>query len=334
VSKKRSASEIEVEASTQLTKRHQRHTSQRPNQQPTLPTVQTSNSTEKRLPKYFLAASNNRFSREQVLDFLNTSNPLQERTSRSTRALRSSEKTVFSYGDYMLPNVVYAETCVRSKPSQYARWSTLEGLVSYMMPATLRGYIRLSPDSREGLASIPTLRATGSPKDEVRGMVIFCWHDSHTKGSRKYESKHEHDVQESVLLELKDGSEMEIEATIRVWNVAGADSLVPYDDDWQVLNLLDGEWYALVPESVTDEDADILLPPTDEDVNTIDSSHIGQTGDQPVGIAVQSVTQLLGLDVVSVDPNEPVKLTRSLVSRLYYKQVRSQRISCIIFHRG
>jgi serine/threonine protein kinase len=325
MSKKRSGSEIGVEASTQPAKRHQPHLDRRPSQSPGLTTAEALNSTERRLPKSFLAANSNRFSREQVLDLLNASNPLQERTSRSTRGLRSSEKAVFTYGDHMLPTALYEGTCVRSKPSQYARWTTLKGLVEHMMPATLRGYVRLCPDASEGLASIPTVRATGSPSDEVHGMIIFCWHDSHTSGSRKYESKNEHDVQEAVFLELKDGSEMDVEATIRVWNDDVADALVPYNGNWQPINLLEGEWYSLTPASVLAEDANIQLSPTDEDNNTMDSFQMenSETVGQAIGIDVQPVPQPVGLGVASVYSNEPVKLTNSLVSGLFYQQVRS-----------
>ena len=125
------------------------------------------------LPYSFLLAQRNRLSREQVLGFVAASHNIGFLTSRSTRGSRGSETILFCYGDYMLPDVVYAETCVRSKPSQYAQWSTLEGLVRHMTPATLHGYNRFCPDASEGLSSIPTVKATGSSADEVHGMLIL-----------------------------------------------------------------------------------------------------------------------------------------------------------------
>jgi hypothetical protein len=170
------------------------------------------------------------------------------------RSARGSEKIMFCYDDYMLPDVVYAETCVRSKPSQYARWSTLEGLVRHMTPAILYRYSRFCPDASEGLKSIPTVKATESPTDEVHGMLIFGWHDSHTQGSRKYESVHEHDVVEGVVLELQDRNVMTVEATLRVWNEDVADALTPYSLTWVPQHMLQGEWYALMPKPVRIED--------------------------------------------------------------------------------
>jgi hypothetical protein len=130
----------------------------------------------------------------------------------------------------------------------------IEGLVRHMTPATLHGYNRFCPDASEGLSSIPTVKATGSTADEVHGMLIFGWHDSHSQGSRKYESKHEHNVEESVVLELQDGNTMEVEATVRVWNEEVAETLTPYARTWEPHDMLRGEWYGLMPWSVRAED--------------------------------------------------------------------------------
>jgi serine/threonine protein kinase len=208
----------------------------------------------KELPVSFQIAQSNRLSREQVLGFIAAYQNTESLTSRSMRVARGSEKIMFCYGDYMLPDVVYAETCVRSKPSQYARWSTLEGLVRHMTPATLYGYSRFCPDTSEGLKSIPTVKATESPTDEVRGMLIFGWHDSHTQGNRKHESEHEHDMVEGVILELQDRNTMTVEATLRVWNEDVTDALTPYSPTWIPQHMLQGERYALIPKSVRMED--------------------------------------------------------------------------------
>lgn len=209
---------------------------------------------QKSLPYCFLMAQRNRLSRQQVLGFIAASHNIESLMPRSTRGSRGSEKIIFCYGDYMLPDVIYAETCVRSKPSQYAQWSTLEGLIRHMTPAVLYGYGRFCPDASEGLNSIPTVKATGSITDEVRGMLVFGWHDSHTQGSRKYESKHEHDVEEEVVLELQDGNTMKVGATLRVWNEDLVDRLTPYDCNWEPHDMLQSEWYALMPRSVKAED--------------------------------------------------------------------------------
>jgi hypothetical protein len=137
---------------------------------------------------------------------------------------------IFAYGDYMLPTAVYAETCIRSKASQYAHWTTLASLVEHMTPATLYGYKRYPSDASEGLESVPTIIKTDSSTDVVHGMLILGMHPSHTIDMRKYEWKHERDVCELVEVELHNGEKIEVEAKLR-----------PYDGEWQPKHLVEGE---------------------------------------------------------------------------------------------
>jgi serine/threonine protein kinase len=272
----------------------------------------------KGLPYSFLLVQNNRFTRDKVMEFIYGWQLHEFQTSRLTRSTRSSEQTRFCYGDYMLPNVVYSETCVRSKPSQYARWSTLESLVEHMTPAVLRGYARFCPDWSEGLASIPTIIATGSATDEVHGMLIFGWHDSHDRGRRKYESKHEHDVQDMVTVMLKDGDSMEVEATLRVWIESEAHMLTPYEEDWQPLHLTDGEWYSLMPKSVVSEDEKLrlLLPSGVEPSHDINGS-IPTIGLQDATHTQTNETEHSDLEAAS---QKSLEHTCNLISELFYNK--------------
>lgn len=84
---------------------------------------------QRKLPNSFVLAQVNRFTRGDVIKLLPASQNSISTQSRPTRLSKGFEEILFSCGDCMLPNVVYAATYVRSKPSQYARWSTLKGLV-------------------------------------------------------------------------------------------------------------------------------------------------------------------------------------------------------------
>lgn len=98
------------------------------------------------LPNAFLLAQNNRFSRDKITEFISGSQSHELQTSRLSRSSRGSEIVLFCYGDYILPTVVYAESCIRSKPSQYVRWSTLKSLVGHMTSAVLKGFARVRSD--------------------------------------------------------------------------------------------------------------------------------------------------------------------------------------------
>jgi serine/threonine protein kinase len=277
---------------------------------------------QKALPNSFLIAQNNRFTREEVLKLIPISYDLEFRASPSTRLSRGFEKAVFCYGDYMLPTVVYVETCIRSKSSQYARWSTLKSLVKHMTPAILCGYVRLCPDVSEGMASIPTIMPTGSSTDKVDGMLIFGFDESHAKGSRKYESKNEHDVKDSVTIELQNGSRMEVEATFRVWNEEQRDVLKPFEENWKPLHLVDGEWYSLMPESATAEDEELRdwIPSSNMSDNGKTSGRMTdfeQEIQEECLVVGSSTPQRLG----SGDNERVINLTKNLISELFCGKV-------------
>ncbi|KAG4442866.1 hypothetical protein IFR05_001662 [Cadophora sp. M221] len=135
-------------------------------------------------PNSFVLAQAHRFTSGDVMKLLPASQNSTSTQSRPTRLTKGFEEIFLSYGDCMLPNVVYAETCVRSKPSQYSRWSTRKGLIQHMTPGVIHGYSRLCLDAREGMSSLPTIMPTGLGTDTVEGMLIFGFHDSHARGRR------------------------------------------------------------------------------------------------------------------------------------------------------
>jgi len=267
------------------------------------------------LPNSFSLAQQNRFTADEVMRLLYGSQKQGTDCSRLTRS-NLLGKPCFCYADYMLPDVVYAETCVRSKPSQYAPWSTLQSLIAHMTPATLRGYARFCPDASEGLASIPTIIPTGSDTDEVHGMLIFGWHDSHTTGSRKYASEHEHDEQRSVSITLRDGKKMEVEASLRVWNEDKRHHLNNYTEEWDPTYLTHGEWYSLMPESVKVQDNQLKIenpPVTDSEAMRHSSLALEKMIRTSPAHAESSVEYRLS----QKDEN----LTNSLIPGLFYSGV-------------
>lgn len=206
------------------------------------------------LPVSFHSAQGNRLTGEQILELTDSQIAQNLEVSRKTRWLGLCEKPLFAYGDHMPPTVVFAETCVRSKVSQYARWTTLKSLVEHMTPATLFGFKRYPSSPYEGLESIPTIVSAGSMTDLVHGMLIVGMHSSHWAGLRKYQWEHEEDAYVPVEVELRNGEKIEVEAQLRVCKDDFRTNLCPYDGEWQSIHLVQGEWHNILPESVQLED--------------------------------------------------------------------------------
>jgi protocatechuate 3,4-dioxygenase beta subunit len=111
--------------------------------------------------------------------------------------------------------------------------------------------------------SVPTVIATGSLKDEVRGFfLIFGMHPSQADSNRRYQSENEHDEHVIVEVEVLDGETQKVEATVRVWNDDVKGLLKPYKRRMDAKYLVEAEWYNIVPNVVLKEDEALRsIPP-------------------------------------------------------------------------
>jgi serine/threonine protein kinase len=198
------------------------------------------------LPSSFIMAQSNLLSREAVLSFVDPSGSADAGAVRSTRAKSRGklfEDPYFNFGDGMFPNVFYADTCLKSKASPNACWTTLQGLVEHMTPGILRGYTRYCPKPQWGIADSPTIVATGLSEDVVHGVIIFGIHSSQDHNRSKYECDYEADKYEPIEINLQGGGTMEVVARTRVWKEDMMDQVKPYDVPWDPLTIVGSGFY-------------------------------------------------------------------------------------------
>lgn len=176
------------------------------------------------LPKSFLRAAANRFTKEQVEQFtadlkLGYNNPLP----------------YFVCGSFMFPATLRAITT----------GLTLGMLAANMCPATLRGFERRCVLSAEWPAIVPA----ADPHAEeavVQGMMVFGIADSQRARVHRFEGGMFDLRRVTVQMELKDGSMWNHEAGVYVWNRAESRLLPLAEKKWSPDMLLTSQWHLRV----------------------------------------------------------------------------------------
>ncbi|KAF2194060.1 kinase-like protein [Zopfia rhizophila CBS 207.26] len=214
------------------------------------------------LPNSFLMACRNRLTRDMVLSFCKAMPETKSsRSTRLTRRKKSFEDPFFVYGDGMLPTNIFADTCVKSKASPFATWTTLRHLIEHMTPALLRGYSRRLPDPSLDLADSPTVVSTQYLSDEVHGMIIFGMHHSQQHNILKYGCDYEDTRREFVEAELDDGTAIAVEACVQVWNVGRGGEAKPYNNPWDPIEVVKTDYYARNYRLLIHEEEALVLEP-------------------------------------------------------------------------
>ena len=182
-----------------------------------------------KLPKSFRIAVNNRFTRRQIEDIY-----------ADLRLAFSHTRPFFFVGAYIFPSTVRLKT----------RGTSLRSIAKNMTPAIIRGYNRHAVYGADWPALAPSIHET----DFVKGMAVFGLHDSQRMRIHEFQGDMFDLKKETVEIELDDGSSMELEACVYVWNQDGR-LLVPVEwATWSPEDFLQSEFYDLVTDAIREEE--------------------------------------------------------------------------------
>ena len=182
-----------------------------------------------KLPKSFRVAVKNRFTRQQVEDIY-----------ADLRLAFSHTRPFFFVGAYMFPSTVRLKT----------RGTSLRSIAKNMTPAIIRDYNRHAVYGADWPALAPSIHET----DFVKGMAVFGLQDSQRMRIHEFQGNMFDLKRETVEIELNDGSSMELEACVYVWNQDGR-LLVPVEwATWSPEDFLQSEFYDLVTDPIREEE--------------------------------------------------------------------------------
>lgn len=210
------------------------------------------------LPPSFRLAQRNRLTSQQVTNLIHDPSLGQAdlQGQHQTRRIKAFDDPVFCYGDGMIPSVIYADACIKAKASPNALWTSLKGLVDHATPGILAGYKMYQPHPDLGLADSSTIVHTGSPEDQIEGLIIFGFHPSQSLNLIMYQCDYEEDVRAPVTVRLDIGK-VRVQANLRVWSPEQQNLLVPYKTPWNVADIVKTDFYARNYLLVADEEAEL-----------------------------------------------------------------------------
>ncbi|OCL01896.1 hypothetical protein AOQ84DRAFT_275629, partial [Glonium stellatum] len=111
-----------------------------------------------------------------------------------------------------------------------------------MTVATIRGYRRHAVRR----ASWPAMVPTNDPRDKICGMVVFGLQDSQRRSIHEFQSGMFDFKRDNVEIELRDGSKIQQEVGLYVWNQPPS-LLVPIEERmWSPSDLLESEWFSYI----------------------------------------------------------------------------------------
>lgn len=181
------------------------------------------------IPCSFLIALANRFTLRQIQQF------------RVDMNLAFSQFLPFFFcGAFIFPSTVRMKT--------YG--TTLRGIAEAMTVATIRGYRRHAVRR----ASWPAMVPTNDPRDKICGMVVFGLQDSQRRSIHEFQSGMFDFKRDNVEIELRDGSKIQQEVGLYVWNQPPS-LLVPIEERmWSPSDLLESEWFSYITEGCAEEE--------------------------------------------------------------------------------
>ena len=165
-----------------------------------------------------------------------TEQKFQQVQSR-TRNSFAEAAPIFDIGSFMFPTLLRA----------LGLSSTLQGFGDRMTPAILRGYRRHPVID----ASWPALLPSDDPSHEIVGMVLFDIDDEERAIMNRFQGGLYDFNRARVEIKLQDGSQVNVETLIHVWNGSSSD-LRP--DAWSPSTFLDSDWFGKIVKNVRAEE--------------------------------------------------------------------------------
>lgn len=152
----------------------------------------------------------------------------------------SQDLPYFFAGAFMFPSTIRAVT----------NGTTLQGIISSMTAATLRGYKRHAVKG----GPWPALSPSNDPRDEVTGMAVFGLHDSQRQSIHRFQGGMFDFKRAIIEVEMFEGIVMPLEVGVYVWNRSD-DYLIPTElATWDPNEMLRSDWLRSIFENVRPEE--------------------------------------------------------------------------------
>jgi len=152
----------------------------------------------------------------------------------------SQDLPYFFAGAFMFPATIRAVT----------NGTTVQGIISSMTAATLRGYklhaVKGGP--------WPALSPSNDPRDEVTGMAVFGLHDSQRQSIHRFYGGMFDFKRAIIEIEMFEGVVIPLEVGVYVWNRSD-DDLIPTElATWDPNEMLRSDWLQIIFEQVRPEE--------------------------------------------------------------------------------
>ncbi|KAF2735911.1 hypothetical protein EJ04DRAFT_511370 [Polyplosphaeria fusca] len=181
------------------------------------------------LPRSFIIAVNNRFTRDDLARF-------QEDAELNF----SHSLPYFFSGSFIFPSCLRAVT----------DGTTLLSVARSMTPATLLGHNRFAVRGQPWPAMLPSI----NPEDCVKGFLVFGMLDSQRRAIHRFENNMFDLRRTKAEIELKDGERVTMDTGVYVWNQE-PDRLVKKEEtEWRVEHLIGSSWFNGIIQRAEEEE--------------------------------------------------------------------------------